>query len=147
MRNVLQVLEKKVLYPKIKMFYSIIIVIFQCFSNIMTLQSNQVTKYNQVRQKNTFFNKKIFIYIPKGYESSYFGVILKDKDLPIDSTSFIKAFRSDQTVCLLECNQNSNCIIAIYNSNELCTLCKMQAITELINSTLGQETIVFQNQK
>ena len=71
-------------------------------------------------------------------------MILRNKILPAYSRSSIKSFQSESNHrCLLICKQNFLCEIAIYNLNGLCTLCKKQALNELINS-IGQETTVFQ---
>ena len=37
-------------------------------------------------------------------------------------------------------------MLIIYNSNGLCTLCKIEAVNELIDTDVGEETNVYQNQ-
>lgn len=72
---------------------------------------------------------------------------MKNKTISSSSTNVIKSFQTGKkTRCLLACNLNFPCMLIIYNSNGLCTLCKIEALNELIDSAVGEETNVYQNQ-
>ena len=72
---------------------------------------------------------------------------MKDKNLPENSTNLIESFVSEKNTCLLRCNQNILCNIVVYNSNKRCTLGQVGAINELIDTSEGQTTKVYINQK
>ena len=87
---------------------------------------------------------QFLIFIIQGFKTAYFEIIQKDKSLPTSSSNLIKLFQSDQASCLLACNLNFLCNVAIFNLNGLCALCQIEALNELIDST---NTTVFINEK
>lgn len=74
-------------------------------------------------------------------------MISENKDLSTNSLNSIKSFQSDQGTCLLACNRNYLCNFVVYNLNGFCSLCRNEALNELVNSEVGQETVVLQKQE
>ena len=71
---------------------------------------------------------------------------MKNKTVLTTSTNVIKSFQTNKKHrCLMACNLNFPCMLIIYNLNGLCTLCKIGALNELIDTAIGVETNVYQN--
>ena len=121
---------------------SIISLILLLVTNLPNKIQSQSKKNKKIYQKSIWI--KVSFFIIQGFKTAYFEIIQKDRNLPTNSSNLIKLFQSDQSSCLLGCNLNFLCNVAIFNLNGWCALCQKEALNELINST---NTTVFINEK
>lgn len=71
---------------------------------------------------------------------------MKNKIIAANSSNLIRSFQSRKKIrCIQACNLNSSCNIVIYNSKSLlCSICKREAINELVEADLEEKTTVYQ---